>query len=457
MAAVCQRERVHISLLGGLTVTSGSRMVRNADWPTRRSAELVALLALADDHRLVREQVIEALWPHLSADAGAANLRKAAHHARRALDSQEAVRLASGRVVLFPGCGIETDVAVFEQRVNAALRSGDATAAEQAAAAYPGDLLPDFRYEEWTQARRDHLRLQLIAVLRLGGRWERVVELDPTDEQAYFELIGGALNGGNRHAAIRWYGRLSTNLERELGLSPSAESQALYDECVAGLPSTSTVMIGRQAELARLTAALRTAEEGRSGAVALRGAPGIGKSMLCGQLADAARKRGWLVVTVTASRAGGPYAALVAAVEQLLSQDRRRLDGLPAAARNTLAELMTIATPAPSTGFGLNRHMIIGAVHRLISAYRDVTGVLLIIDDAQLADEATLEAWEHLARAGGMHFLGAVAYRPDPYPSSLTRAVSDLGRASRCTTIDLGPLDLDEIAALITAAAGRQP
>ena len=54
-------------------------------WPTRRAAELVQLLALAEGHRLPRDEAIDALWPTLGADAGAANLRKAAHHARGAL------------------------------------------------------------------------------------------------------------------------------------------------------------------------------------------------------------------------------------------------------------------------------------------------------------------------------------------------------------------------------------
>src|SRR5436309_2733601 len=82
MTAHPQRERVQIVLLGGFRVAVGGREVSDAEWPSRRSAELVALLALSDRYRLMREEVIEALWPHLPSDAGAANLRKAAHHAR---------------------------------------------------------------------------------------------------------------------------------------------------------------------------------------------------------------------------------------------------------------------------------------------------------------------------------------------------------------------------------------
>ena len=97
-------------------------------WPSRRSAELVQLLALAERRSLQREQVIEALWPHLALEAGAANLRKAAHHARQALGAEDAVVLGGGRVALFPSVEVETDVERFERTAEAALRSRDGAA-----------------------------------------------------------------------------------------------------------------------------------------------------------------------------------------------------------------------------------------------------------------------------------------------------------------------------------------
>lgn len=95
---------VRIEMLGRFRVVIGTRVIADGDWPTRRARELVALLALADGHRLLRGRVIEELWPHLDdADARAANLRKAAHHARRTLGDREALVLRAGRVELFPG------------------------------------------------------------------------------------------------------------------------------------------------------------------------------------------------------------------------------------------------------------------------------------------------------------------------------------------------------------------
>src|SRR5215204_6352592 len=89
--------RVEIRVLGGFEVSVDGRRVPAPAWQQRRASELVKLLALAPRNRLHREQVIDALWPDLPPDAGAANLRKAAHYARAALGSKERSSFARAR------------------------------------------------------------------------------------------------------------------------------------------------------------------------------------------------------------------------------------------------------------------------------------------------------------------------------------------------------------------------
>ncbi|HVE75042.1 MAG TPA: AAA family ATPase, partial [Mycobacteriales bacterium] len=458
MAAHPRSEHVRIELLRAFRVAVGSQELADGAWPSRRSAELVQLLALADRHRLMRDQVIEALWPHLEPDAGGANLRKAAHHARQALGREDAVVLSGGRIALFPSCRVETDVACFECSAKEALSSQDRAACADAASTYTGVLLPESLYEEWTQARRDRLRSLHVELLRASGQWDRLVEIERSDEPAHRELMRAALAEGNRHAAIRWYGRLRTNLERELGLPPSPESEALYKECVAGLGRTEAPFVGRQLELARATVALRSAERGELGALAVRGPAGIGKSALCRQVASTARAEGWLVVTAVASIVSSPYAPLVNAVEQLLSRDRTLLNAVGDQTRSTLAELTPLAAPARPSEGGLTRHRVIGAVRRLLMACRGVAGVMLFIDDAHLADDATAEACVQLAWAGGgLPFLAVLAFRPEAAQSILARGAAGLDRAGRSVGIDLGPLDHDEVIALVEACAPAKP
>jgi DNA-binding SARP family transcriptional activator len=314
--AVQPTERVRIEVLGTFRVVVDGHEVARDAWPGRRAAELVQLLALAEHRRLQRDQVIEALWPHLAPAAGAANLRKSAHQARQVLGRPDAVVLGGGRVALLPAAGVdvEVDAVLFCGLAESALRSRSPAAAAAAAGAYAGELLPDARYEEWTQGLRARVRALHVEVLRLAGRWRQLVEVEPTDEQAHQELMRVALRAGHRHAAIRWYGRLRTSLERELGLAPGPRSQALYEECVAGLGTASTAYVGRQVELARAAVALRT----ESGALVVRGPAGIGKTAFCAQIAAMATRAGRLVVSVVAASGGGPYAPLAAAVEALL-------------------------------------------------------------------------------------------------------------------------------------------
>ncbi len=453
MSAQPRSDRVRVGLLGAFRVIVGSQAVPDTAWPGRRSAELVQLLALAEHRRLAREQVIEALWPHLDPDAGAANLRKAAHHARQALCRRDAVVLSGGRVMLFPSCRVETDVDCFERKAESALRARDCAACAEAASCYAGDLLPESLYEEWTQTRRGHLRLLHVELLRLSRQWDRLIETEPSDEAAYRELMRAELADGNRQAAVRWYGRLRTNLERELGMPPSLESQALYDECVEGLDRVATAFVGRQAELARAAITIRSAERGEVGALVVQGEAGIGKTALCRELALSARQRGWLAVNVVATSGSAPYAPLVSAVEQLLSRDRTVVDALPDRARSALAELTLLAAPAPPRVGGLTRHSVIGAVRRLLAACGDATGVMLFVDDAHLGDDATTETCLHLARAGGGRpFLAVLAYRSEAARPVLSRGVAGLDRVGRSARIDLGPLDRDDIVTLVEAA-----
>lgn len=439
---------VRITLLGGLQVSLDDRKFGEHSWPGRRPAELVALLALAERRALLRDQVLDALWPHLDPEAAGGQLRKAAHHARQVLGRDDAVALAGGRVALFPGTTVETDVDVFERSATAALRSGDPGQCARAAELGAGELLPDARYEEWAQARREQLIRLRVDLLRRAGAWDRLVEADPTDEEAYQELMRAALTAGNRHAAIRWYGRLRTALERELGLRPDDTTRALYEQCVADLGPARPPFVGRHVELATAEGALGIAADRGSRLLAVRGAAGIGKTTLCRQLAATAEDRGWRVLNVTATAGCGAYAPLVEALEALLGADRTLLNDLSPQVRSTLGELTALAAPAPPPAAGLSRHMVIGAAHRVLMAGPE-SGVLLVVDDAHLADDGTVEACLQLARARGPRpLLVTVAYRPDAARPALAGGVVRLQHAGRADAIDLGPMNADDLSAL---------
>lgn len=448
------RHGVEIRLLGTFTAAIDGAEVPADGWPSLRAAQLVQLLSLADGHRLPREQVIDTLWPQLDAEAGGANLRKAAHHARQALGSQDAVQLQGGQVILCPSKTILVDAARFERLADAALARRDPAACAEAASAYGGDLLPGAPYEEWTDAARTRLRSRYLELLRASAQWERLAEAEPTDEPAHRELMRRELAAGNRPAAIRWYSRLRTALRQTLGVSPDRQTSALYDECIAGLRQAGPAFVGRQMELAQAEAWLRAPPEQRGAGLLVRGEAGIGKSAFFRQLAGLARERDWTVVTVDAAQPVQPYAMIVAALEQLIHADRSALDAVGAPARAVLAVLTPLAAPAGALQGPLARHQVIGAFRRVLLAAAKGAAVMVQVDDAHLMDGADADAMLQLAVTGHPVYV-ALAARPLASDCPLARGVPRLVAAGKLSPIDLGPLADEEAKSLIEQAAPR--
>jgi DNA-binding SARP family transcriptional activator len=225
MAPSCE-----VRLLGGFSVTVDDRPVSVDAWRSRRAADLVKLLALQSDHRLHREQVMEALWPDLSSDAAAANLRKAVHYARRAMETEEAIATGSGMLALWPHGALDVDFDRFLWDSDEALSSESRDACALLVEKYPGELLPADRYEAWAEDPRARAQARFVAVLKGAGEWDRVLSIDPTDEQAHRALMQHHLVAGNRREAIRQFERLRDALREHIGVGPDPLTVALYEK-----------------------------------------------------------------------------------------------------------------------------------------------------------------------------------------------------------------------------------
>lgn len=225
--------RISITLLGRFGVSVDSRPIPVADWRRDRAAALVKFLAITPTHRLHREQLMEAFWPELDAEAAGANLRKAVHFARRTLGAPELIALGNDVVSLAPGAELSIDAEQFEAATKAALKSRDPAEFERAADLYGGQLLPDDIYVDWLDGPRYQLQQRYAELLRAGGLWQRLIAHDPTDEQAQCALMQRALDAGNRVEAIRQFNQLRDNLHAELGVGPSAAAIALYEKALA--------------------------------------------------------------------------------------------------------------------------------------------------------------------------------------------------------------------------------
>lgn len=225
-------------LLGGFRAELEGRPIPDAAWRRNRSRAVVKLLALAPGHRLHREQLMDALWPDLEAPAAGANLRKAVHFARAALGSTV---LAVRSELVSLEARVEVDVEAFI----AALEEGRL---ESAIDLYTGELLPEDRFEPWSDEARERLTAAYLraladeaaaserrgeldrAILLLG----RLVAVDPLDEAAQGRLMALHAATGDRHLALRQFRQLERALRDDLALEPSFASRALFEAIASG-------------------------------------------------------------------------------------------------------------------------------------------------------------------------------------------------------------------------------
>jgi DNA-binding SARP family transcriptional activator/tetratricopeptide (TPR) repeat protein len=431
------KPRVELRLLGGFGVHVDGVAIGDR-WPTRRASELVQLLAIAPGHRLVRDEVIEALWPHLPADAGGANLRKAAHLARRALGHDEAVVLRQQQVALFPGGDVESDLEAFTSAACAALADRDPGQAARVAASYGGELLPGARYEAWSETARHEAADRHLGLLRLAGLWERVLERDPTDEAAARAAMEASLASGHRHRAIALYGHLRQVLREQLGVVPSDATEEVYHRCRAGLAPAPARIVGRHEELAALDELLDACD--RAELVLVTGPAGIGKTAMLRELDDRASQRGRVTIDVTADDPNDAYATLAAVFERLVDGRRQLVEELDAKTRSVLGTVIPLALDTDPLELPLTRHQVLGAAQRVITAVAGDRGLALMIDDADQADQASLEVLASLGDRNVGALLVALAYRQPHRNAALDRAIARASRIQRPTVLTLGPL-----------------
>ena len=225
--------RVQIDLLGQFRVTLDGREISANEWRREKSAALIKLLALSPGHRIHREKAIDLFWPDSLLDTASTNLRKALHFARRALGEHDLLTLKNDIILLAPGHELQIDVEMFDTAATEALRHGNPVRCAQVAGYYRGELLPDDIYVEWVDERREQLRQLYARLLRAAHLWDKLLALDPTDEEAQCALMQAALDAGNRGEVIRQFQRLRERLRTDLGVGPAAATIAIYEKALA--------------------------------------------------------------------------------------------------------------------------------------------------------------------------------------------------------------------------------
>jgi DNA-binding SARP family transcriptional activator/TolB-like protein/Tfp pilus assembly protein PilF len=229
------------ALLGPLVIASDNWRI--AKLP-KKARGFIAYLAAQNGQAVSRERLADLLWPYQGSEQARHSLRNCLLELRKALGPIAARHLVSG----FSHCqlrDVEVDLNDFERLSRSQQRSDLQAAADL----YRNEFLADFHvasepFQEWLAAERDRVLTIACDVLhRLTTAQEavgdhdaaiqaarRLVALDPLSEIGQRALIRAYARAGRRAEALRQYKSCAEILQRELGVTPDAETQALADE-----------------------------------------------------------------------------------------------------------------------------------------------------------------------------------------------------------------------------------
>jgi predicted ATPase len=197
---------------------------------------------------------------------------------------------------------------------------------------------------------------------------------------------------------------------------------------------------GRVLERDRIGALLDAARASRSGALVLRGEPGIGKSALLEDARERASDMRVLSARGVESESELPFAAL----HQLLRPALGPLDQLPPAQAEALKGALGLGD-----GSTHERFLVFAACLSLLSELAEQQPVLCLVDDAHWLDSSSADALRFVARrldAEGIVLLFAAR-------EGEVRAFE----AADVPSLQLHGLDVDAAAELLTQRARAPP
>jgi DNA-binding CsgD family transcriptional regulator len=217
--------------------------------------------------------------------------------------------------------------------------------------------------------------------------------------------------------------------------------------------------VGRAAELGRIAALRKEAVAGSPAAVFVGGDAGVGKTRLIGEVIEAARADGFLILIGQCFYLGHeamPYAPIIEMLRNLAESDGG--GPLITAAETELLRLAPQLDPDHAAPEGdPNPIRLFEQVLALLRRLADVRPVLVVVEDLHWADESTRALLTFLlrhARAGRVMVVGT--YRSDElhrrHPSR--RWLSELDRSVGPVLLELRPFTRPELRQLLRALSG---
>jgi DNA-binding CsgD family transcriptional regulator len=224
---------------------------------------------------------------------------------------------------------------------------------------------------------------------------------------------------------------------------------------------TQLALIGRADELELARGMLRRARDGTPGVLLLGGEAGVGRSRLAAAIAAEAVASGVRVATGTCVRMDEgalTYAAVITALRTLVAEaDPAEVARTLGMHRHQVARLLPeLARPVPDSPppaeDSMARLRLFEAVTGWLNRMAEGDPVLLVVEDLQWADAATLDLLRALALGlTGRSALVVTLRTDEALPSAVRETVAELVRGG-AERVELVPFGRDELADLAAAA-----
>jgi len=444
---------VRVRVLGGLAVEG----VTERDLGSRKARTLLKVLVVARGAPVPAERLADVLWRDDPPARPLDQVGVLVSRLRGVLGADRLLRSDGGYSLDVSWLDLDELAARTTEAVEAlaADRVGAARAAAHAALALArGPVLPD-EDGEWVEGVRTlaaaHVqtarRVAAEGAARAGDHLGAVAAAevalahDAYDEATLRILMRAHVAAGRPASALAAYVRVRERLAEDLGVSPTAETEALHDAVVLEeAPPADTVartpLPGRDAEVALLDAALeRASVSPQPRAVDVVGEAGIGKTALVEHWCQGITDRAFVLV----GRCDPPGRALpLQPVVDALAAHVDTSEVLAPLLGGDVGEATVVA--APDAG----RARLFAA---LVDLVRELAGgrvPVLVVDDLHLAGETTVE-WLRFAarRTGRLLVVG-------------TRRPGGQSPVEPDTRIDLGGLDVVAASLLVGEARAAE-
>ncbi len=491
---------MEIRILGPLEVRDRGRVLELGGGKQRA---LLADLALHRGEPMAPDRLIEDLWNDKAPASAAKTLQVLISRLRKSL-GREAIVTRGGGYLLAEG-GVKTDLDeldAYVRQARAADAEGDSAAAAEATRAaialFRARPLTDFAYDGFAQdeiGRLEELRVTMLEErvehdLAAGRNGELIPELEslvrqhPLRERLRGQLMLALYRSGRQADALEVYHSARATLVEELGIEPGRALRELElailqqdpsldgnrrPSATAATEPTTSVLVGRERELAALRAGLDAAFGGRGSLFLLAGEPGIGKTRIAEEVLHDARMRGAVAVAGRCWEAGGAPAywpwvqSLRAYVDQTDASTLRAQMGAGAAdlaqMLPELRDLTPLTAVAPPDSEGA-RFRLFDATARFLRAAGSAHPLVLVLDDLHAADEPSMLLLRFLARELDTSRVLVIGTYRDVDPTvrePLTSTLAELARERVSSRIELRGLGEGDVRRYIEVTTAIEP